>query len=184
VSEGGVVKRDTVIPGAPGTATRERTARARLGEGLSEQLAFRVANERFALPLSSVREILKLGPVTEVPRAPRDVLGILSVRGRVTTIIDTRRRLRVPESPPTPLARLLLVEGHDEIIGLLVDEVLSVVRLAAEEIEPAQHVGSDVSDHVAGIGRPRIARGKGSKADDKSDRDMLILLDPVALLRR
>jgi len=185
VSDGGIVRRDTVVPGAA-TTPRERAARLRLGDGVVEQLAFRVAHERYALPLASVREILKVGPVTEVPRSAHEVLGILSVRGRVTTVVDLRRRLRVPESALTSAARLLLVEGQDEIVALLVDEVLSVFRLAPDEIEPAQHVGGDVSDHVAGIGRPRVARGKGSKADERREKEgeLLILLDPAALLRR
>lgn len=187
MSEGGIIRRETINPGAPNsTGPRDRPGRARLSEGVSEQLAFRVADELYALPLASVHEILKVGPVTEVPRAGRDVLGILSVRGRVTTVLDLRRRLRLAETPPTAAARLLLVEGQDEIVALLVDEVRSVFRLATEEIELAQQVGGDISDYVVGIGRPRVARGKTNKADDKREREreMLILLDPVALLRR
>ena len=65
----------------------------------SEFLGFALADELYALPLSSIREIVRVPPVTELPRGPHDVLGIISVRGRVTTLIDLRRRLRMHESP-------------------------------------------------------------------------------------
>lgn len=183
----GLVRRDTVIPSATGAAgtPRERGARLRLAEGaVSEQLGFAIGAELYALPLESIREILKVGLITEVPRAPHDVLGILSVRGRVTTIIDLRRRLKAPESPPTNATRLLLVEGNEEIVGLLVDRVLGVFRLGNDEVELAQQVAGNLSDHVVGMGRPRGSRGKPKKGDETRTVDLLILLDPTALLRR
>lgn len=155
------VRRDTIVPGAP---HRDRTARLRAGtQGVSEFLAFRVADEAYALPLASVREILKLGPITEVPRAPKDVLGIVSVRGRVTTVLDLRTRLRMPTAEPTKHARVLLVDAGEEVLGLLVDEVLQVYRLRAEEIEIAGAAQGDLSDYVLGIGRPGAQRAQSQK---------------------
>lgn len=149
---------------------------------VSEVLAFVLADECYALPLSSIREILKMPALTEVPRAPADVIGIISVRGRVTTVVDLRRRLRMPESPPTKATRVLLVDDGCEVLGLLVDRVLSVYRLRADEVEVASTMAGDTADYVLGIGRPRAAKGK-SHAEQRAD-EMLILLDPVPLLRR
>lgn len=168
---GPITRRDTVIPAAPakGKARRGR-------EEVREFLAFALNGEDFALPLGAVREILKLAPITEVPRARSHVLGILSVRGRITTVIDLRRRLRMPASAPTKASRILLVEGQGEVVGLLVDEVYQVYRLHEEEIELAAVVAGDLSEYVLGIGRP----GGGEETDD----EILILLDPDPLLRR
>lgn len=188
------VRRDTVIPGAP---QRDRSGRLRAGmQGVSEFLAFRVAHEAYALPLASVREILRLGAVTEVPRAPADVLGIVSVRGRVTTVMDLRRRLRMPIAETTKQARVLLVDAGDEVVGLLVDEVLQVYRLSEDEVEIAGATQGELSEYVFGIGRPRAQRtqtrkkigGRASGVDVNASKqslvDLLILLDPGPLLRR
>jgi len=206
-----IVGRKTVIPGAPLSESRPHVAGAAT---LIEFLAFVVANEFYALPLQSVREILKSPPITEVPRAPTDVLGIISVRGRVTTVLDLRRRLHMPESPVTKHTRVLLVDGGHEVIGLFVDAVLQVYRLREEEIELATAVGGDMAEYVMGIGRPktvgrsperarRAARAAGARREERSDEptavfeppvdklgaparaeDILILFDPIALLRR
>ncbi len=150
-----------------------------------EYLGFILADEHYALPLTSIREILKVPPVTEVPRAPRDVLGIVSVRGRVTTVIDLRRRLRMPESPISKRTRVLLVDEGSEILGVLVDGVLSVVRLSEEEVELATHVGGDTADYVLGIGRPQSRGGRETESSvERSNDELLILLDPKHLLRR
>ena len=125
---------------------------------MSEHLAFRLGSETFALPLVDVREILVPPAITFVPRAARDVLGIVSVRGRLVTVFDLGVRLdiaRVADSPTGPRrARVLLVEAASgEMMGLLVDEVLSVYRLGESEIESAGALGGNVAEHVTGIGR-------------------------------
>lgn len=123
---------------------------------LAEYLAFTLAGDTYAVPIGFVREILKPPPLAEVPRAPREVLGVASVRGMLITVIDLRLRLRLAAEEPTRKSRILLVEGaDDEIIGLLVDEVHQVYRLAESEIEAAADVlGGQLADHVMGVGRP------------------------------
>lgn len=137
-----------------------------------EFLAFALGEELYGVELTRIREILSPPPVTRVPRAMRDVIGVCSVRGLLVTVMDLRRRLRHEERPLTRRARILLAAAEGgEVIGLLVDEVRQVVRLAESEIEIAQNVlGGEVSEYVLGIGRP-----EGS---------VVILLDLVAIVTR
>jgi purine-binding chemotaxis protein CheW len=143
------------------SARRAALARRAVERGArTEFLAFRMAEEIYAVPIAYVKEILKLPPLTEVPRAPVDVLGVISVRGGIVTVRDLRRRMRLPESQPTRRSRILLAElpeglgGTGERVGLFVDEVLHVYRLADSEIESAANVlGSELAEYVAGIGR-------------------------------
>ena len=170
-----IVRRDTLVP-ASSHRTRGR-AEARRDE-ISEYLAFGLAGERFALPLASIREILKLTPITEVPRSPEAVLGILSVRGRITMVIDLRLRVGMPAAERSKGSRILLVDGGAEVLGLLVDVVHHVVRLHDDEIELGAVVAGDLSEYVFGIGRPG---GIDAAVDGE---DILILLDPGPLLRK
>jgi purine-binding chemotaxis protein CheW len=134
-----------------------------------EYLAFSLAGEAYAVRISHIAEILRPLPITEVPRAPRNIIGVASVRGRLVTVIDLRRRLRLPEGPIDRRTRILLAAGEQgEQIGLLVDEVMQVYRMAESEIEPAQVLGGDQPAHIAGIGRPEGA--------------LLILLDLTLIL--
>lgn len=164
-------------------------ARSRDGEPdvVYEVLAFVLADETYALPLSAVREIVKLPAVTEVPRAPQDIIGVISVRGRIITVLDLRRRLRMPEAPPSKWSRVLLVDDGREMLGLFVDRVLSVYRLRSDEVELAAAMGGDSADHVMGIGRPSAHRsGRGGAAGRRpaAQEDILILLEPAPLFSR
>lgn len=136
-------------------ASARSLRRSAEGGRLTHYLAFLLAGETYAVEIAKIAEILKPPPVTEIPRAPRDVLGVVSVRGKLVTVIDLRRRFRLTEAPLDRKSRILLTEAPgEEQMGLLVDEVLQVYRLAEGEIESAQVLGGDQSAHIAGIGRP------------------------------
>jgi purine-binding chemotaxis protein CheW len=121
-----------------------------------EFLVITLAGEKYGIELKRVREILSPPTFTLVPRAPADVIGICSVRGMLVTVFDLRKRLKLDLNPSTRLSRVLLSESSKgEVVGLFVDDVKNVVRLAADEIELAQSIlGGDLSDYVLGVGRP------------------------------
>ncbi len=155
------------------TSPRTAVARAVREDGATQELlAFEVDDAKMALPLGAVKEILKVAPITAVPRAPRAVLGILSVRGHITTIVSLRATLGLAPLDALPRsARILLVDRGVEVVGVLVDAVTEVLRLTPAEIEAADVVGAGLAEHVRGIGRPA------------GTSDVVVLLDPIALLR-
>jgi purine-binding chemotaxis protein CheW len=143
-------------------ADLSRTREGRLARRVAERgpvrefLAFVLAGELYGVELTRIREILSPPPITIVPRASSDVIGVCSVRGLLVTVLDLRRRLDLDEAPASRRSRILLTEVESgEVLGLYVDEVRQVMRLTENEIEPANAVlGGDVSEHVLGIGRP------------------------------
>jgi purine-binding chemotaxis protein CheW len=179
VSKGALL---SVVPGV----VRDAEAKNRSEEVMYEVLAFKLASETYALPLDGVQEILKPPRITRVPRAAHEILGIVSVRGRVTTVIDLRRRLHVREAPFDKNTRVLLIDAGKEVLGVLVDAVLQVYRLYEDEVELASAVGSDLNEYVLGIGRPRAVRtlGRASGTEREDPNDILILLNVEPLLRR
>jgi purine-binding chemotaxis protein CheW len=138
-------------------AREGRMARRGADRGpVREFLAFTLAGELYGVELTRIREILSPPPITQVPRAPGDVIGVCSVRGLLVTVVDLRRRLRLEERPTTRRTRILLTASEGgEVLGLYVDEVRQVMRLTESEIEMAGSIlGGDISEHVLGIGRP------------------------------
>lgn len=121
----------------------------------AEYLAFMLGTEAYAIEIGTIVEILKPLPITEVPRSDPEVIGVMSVRGRLVTVIDLKRRFNLaPTFSMDKKSRILLVSAPDEEIGLLVDEVLQVYRLTESDIEPPAVLGSEQQPHVVGIGRP------------------------------
>jgi purine-binding chemotaxis protein CheW len=166
----------------------------------TEYLAFTLGGDVYAAPVALIREILKPPPLTPVPRAPHQIIGIVSVRGQLVTVVDLRRRLRLTEAPPSRKSRILLVDATGgEVMGVLVDEVLQVYRLAEGEIETAASaLGGEVVGYISGIARPslgaigtsssrtvEVAAASGAGAPGGAagpDASVVILLDLRAVL--
>lgn len=115
-------------------------AAARLASGgpdLAQLCTFRVGGEDYAIDIMRVREIIPPLPVTPVPRAPPFVEGVIRLRGDVIPVLDVRRRLGLPVTPPTRKTKVLIVNVARRRLGLVVDEVTEVVRIPRVEIRPA-----------------------------------------------
>jgi purine-binding chemotaxis protein CheW len=119
-----------------------------------EFLCFRVAAESYAVNIMEIKEIIKPRDVTEVPRVPPFVSGILSLRGIIIPVYTMRLRLGFPAVEQTGKSRIIVVKKGEEFCGLLVDEVVQVVRLETKGIElpPAILDGID-REFVNGLGR-------------------------------
>ncbi len=117
-------------------------------------LTFAVGGEVYGIEILSIREIIKLREITEVPRAPRFLLGVVTVRGLVLPVVDLRLRLRLDAPPLGRAARILVCIHKGERYGLLVDEVRGVVRFADAQIEPPPpSLSPSDAPFLAGIGR-------------------------------
>jgi len=130
------------------------TSPADVATGVEKYLSFRVADEEYGVSLMEIREIIKARPVTEVPRMPRFVAGVLSLRGTIMPVFDLRLRLGFDPAEPTGLERIIIVKGDEVASGLLVDEVHQVVALKSSAIKDAPQVLDGVDrEFVMGIGR-------------------------------
>lgn len=120
-----------------------------------EFLAISLAGQLYGVELTQIREILSPPPLTLVPRAPRYVLGVCSVRGQLVTVVELKQVLSLQEGGATRRARILLSDCAGEVVGFFVDEVRQVIRLSEGEIELAgAALGGEAPEHVIGIGRP------------------------------
>jgi purine-binding chemotaxis protein CheW len=120
-----------------------------------EVLAFSLGDEEYGVDIRRLRGIIRTPPITEVPRAPPFVLGVIGVRGEVLPVVDLRLRLRKPRAAPGPASRVLIARRDDEAFGMVVDAVHQVVRLRDEEIEATPALlGASDSEYIAGIARP------------------------------
>jgi purine-binding chemotaxis protein CheW len=93
---------------------------------------FRAGGERFALPLSSVREVvLPQPPFARVPRSGAAVRGAMNLRGRVIALVELAALLDLPREPLATGGQVLVLEAERPSLGVLVQAVLGVEVLGA-----------------------------------------------------
>lgn len=95
-----------------------------------------VGEDRYAVELLRVQEVVRLAPVIAVRGAVPSLLGVMNLRGRVVPVHDLGRWLRRMPVQPDERARIVVLEHQDELVGLLVTAVTDVVTLEAPQIEP------------------------------------------------
>jgi purine-binding chemotaxis protein CheW len=122
---------------------------------LIELLTFVIAGEQYAVDIERIVEIVTPRPVTRIPNADNSVVGIMSLRGTIVTLVDVRRKLRHGASAAqTDDTRIVVVDFHNEMVGFVVDRVLRVVKAAAAEIEPHPVVhAAELDESIRGVFR-------------------------------
>jgi purine-binding chemotaxis protein CheW len=104
-------------------------------DALRQLLCVRVADVPYAVPVENVREIVRVRPITPIPRIASEVRGVISLRGEIVQVIDLRLRLGLPVAPGTKASRIVVVQVEDgRLAGVLVDEVREVLRVAENAI--------------------------------------------------
>ena len=102
---------------------------------LRELLRVEVDGTPYALPIERVREIVRLRPITPIPRVPPIVLGVISLRGEIVQVLELRQALGAGTAKPGRRARIVVMHGDEnEVAGLLVDAVSEVMRVAEGEL--------------------------------------------------
>lgn len=133
-----------------GEATAEEAAQLEL-------LVFHLGDEQYAVEISSILEITRPRSITRVPNAAEGVIGIMSLRGTIVTLLDVRRRLGHEALGSTDdEQRIIVVERDSEVAGFIVDRVYRVVRVDASILESHPVVSSNEQNRcVSGVFRHR-----------------------------
>lgn len=122
-----------------------------VGEMLSLVL-LRLGSDRYAVPITSVREILRVGRLTPVSTAPAFVIGVINLRGVIMTVLDLRVFFGLEPGPIGADARIIIAEGGGMVVGILVERVEEIVDLPAGRVKPPlSQAKGVVEDYVVGI---------------------------------
>jgi len=123
-----------------------------------QYLTFRLADETFAMPILSIKEILEYPDLTTVPLMANCVRGVLNLRGSVVPVIDLAVRFGRAPGAVTRRTCVVIIEVpvDDELIdvGVVVDAVNQVLEIPAADIEPPPTFGTRLrADFIHGMGK-------------------------------
>ncbi len=105
-----------------------------------QMVVFKLAGEQFGVRIIQVQEINRLSKITKVPRAPRFVEGVINLRGDVIPLIDLRKRFEIESKEHNEFTRVIVSDINNKKIGIIVDEVLEVLRIPANLLEQAPDI--------------------------------------------
>lgn len=108
----------------------------------------------YGLPIEQVHEITRPGSTIKLPGTPSFVEGIMNLRGDVIPIIDFKKRFGLGSTQTKDTTRIVVVNIEQQKCGIIVDDVLEIIPIPAEQIEEAPHIAGGVSSKfIIGIGK-------------------------------
>jgi purine-binding chemotaxis protein CheW len=134
------------------------------GSKLIQLVSFDLGTEEFGIDILKVQEINRMVSITRIPQAPHYVEGVINLRGKVIPVIDLRTKFGLESKDRDKNSRIVVCDVDGSIVGMVVDGVSEVLRVAASTVEPA----------------PEITQGTGQryvKGVVRLDDRLLLLLD-------
>ncbi|MGB0034617.1 MAG: chemotaxis protein CheW [Candidatus Acidiferrales bacterium] len=117
-------------------------------------VGFRIGRETFGLPISLVREIVRVPEITSVPNAPDYIEGVINLRGRIIPVVDLRKRFHEEVGEPNKKNRIVVVELESRAIGLIVNSASEVLKIPPSDIQAPHEVFPEGEmDYITGVGK-------------------------------
>jgi purine-binding chemotaxis protein CheW len=117
-----------------------------------EVLEFLLSGERYAVPMEYVKEVALLREITPLPGTPRFILGIISLRGSIISIVDLRHILGLPSRGLTDYNRVIVMQGEKMSFGVLADAIVMTRSIATGAINrPPPTVSGTGASYLTGV---------------------------------
>ena len=119
-------------------------------------LSMIVGNDLYGVEISVVHQIIGITNITEIPKNPEYVKGIINLRGEIIPVIDIRLRFGMEEIPYDSETCIVIIEDKGQSIGIIVDSVKDVKFILDSNLEEPPRVKlSATNKFIKNIGRDK-----------------------------
>lgn len=108
-----------------------------------EFVSFFAGGQSFSINITHVREIRRWSPVTPLPNAPLEVLGVMNLRGSVIPIYDLAARFGLPPTQESPRNVIVVAMHGSQTVGLLVEAVSEILSVPRDRIQDTPDIRSE-----------------------------------------
>jgi len=137
---------------------------------LLRYLEFSINNERFALPLLEVKEVIPVPETTAIPKSPEYFIGIMNLRGQVITILDLKKKIGLKDIEEENREQSTIILNIEDFnLGIVVDSINRVISPTIDQIKDIQT-------------EDQMKKKNGIKNIIQIDNDMIMLIDARELL--
>ncbi len=123
-------------------------------EATEHLVSFFLSDEEYAIDVRLVQEIIRVTEITQVPRAPEFIKGVINLRGRIIPVIDLKRKLGLGDVEIVRQTRVVVVRLRERLIGLLVDGASQVLKVPVSTIEAAPEEVVEIdANYIRGVAK-------------------------------
>ena len=108
-------------------------------------VAFQLGKEEYAVDILNVQEINRLLNITRIPRADKNIEGVVNLRGNIIPVINLHSKFNLESAGEEDDKRIIVFQFDDVRAGIIVDEVSEVLRISSKDIEAATYQSMDAT---------------------------------------
>lgn len=97
-------------------------------------LIFELDQQKFAIGIEAIEEVLPFVPARQIPQVPAVVEGVIGLRGVTLPVLDIRARFSLPPKPYTLADHLIVVRIAGRRLALRVDRAHTVTELLEDAV--------------------------------------------------
>lgn len=117
-----------------------------------EFLTFTLGSEEYGVDILTVQEIRGFDAVTRIPDVPPFIKGVINLRGTIIPVVDLRIKFHL-DGDHSSFTVMIVLNLGGRVVGMVVDGVSDVLRLAPADIRPPPDFGSALDTrYLTGLG--------------------------------
>ncbi len=123
-------------------------------EAQEHLVTFFLSEEEYGVDVRLVQEIIRVTEITQVPRAPAFIKGVINLRGRIIPVIDLKRKLGLGDVALERQCRVVVIRLRERLVGLLVDGASQVLKVPVSTIEAAPEEVVEIdANYIRGVAK-------------------------------
>lgn len=115
----------------------------------SQLVVFAFGEEEYGIDISFTQEIMRIPSLTKMPNTPQFLEGVFNLRGKIVPVFDLKKRFELPQTERSIDSRLLILDLDGMRSGIIVDDVLEVMRIDNQSIK-------NLDDDIVGLSKNSI----------------------------
>lgn len=119
-----------------------------------QYIVTRLGKEQYGIDIRNIDNIVRMQPITRIPKMPAFLKGVINLRGEVIPVISMRLKMGLEEDEITRATRIIVLKLEQEgNVGFIVDEVKEVVTLTTDEIEKLSNTADEGASLINAVGK-------------------------------
>ena len=107
-------------------------------------LTFFLGEEQYGIAIDRIKEIIAIMKVTNVPKTPEYMRGVINLRGSIIPVVDTRLRFGMETKAEDMHTAIVIVEVDKVNIGFIVDRVEEVASIDSSKLSEPPKFGNSI----------------------------------------
>lgn len=118
----------------------------------SQFATFWLGDRLYGIDVMKVQEVTQPLTITKVPLAPKFVIGLINLRGQISTAINLRKLFNMQPSTERSNEMSVVCRVNDQLISFLVDRIGDVIEVSANDFEDSpETIPMDVKMFMGGV---------------------------------